>query len=132
GRRAGLTRLRDDYLGWQALPRELLDREIEFFRLSPADVAAIKAAPFNERFHIAIGLQLAFTRLTGCKLERLDPVPKAVLELLAGQFGVRPPRIASPRSLYRRRQTQSTHQTSTMNRPGSRPHERRQDLQTIC
>ena len=123
-----MARLRDDYLGWQALPRELLDREVEFFRLPPDDIAAIKAAPFNERFHIAIGLQLAFTRLTGCKLERLDLVPKAILEVLAQQFDARPPRIASLKSLYRRRQTQWTHQVWTMNRLGIRPHERREEL----
>ncbi|SEP71958.1 Transposase and inactivated derivatives, TnpA family [Solimonas aquatica] len=126
-----MARIQDDYLGWQSLPRELLDREVEYFRLTEADVAAIQTSSFTQRFHIALGVQLAFLRLTGCKLERLDVVPKPILQLLASQFGLRAPQIGSLKVLYRRRQTLWAQQAWVMDRLGFRSHERREELQLM-
>lgn len=126
-----MARYQDVYLGWQSLPRELLDRELEYLRLTDEDITGILDAGFHKRFHIAIGLQLAFTRLTGGRIERLDLVPKALLAQLAGQFGVPAPRIASLKAIYRRRQSQYPHQIWIMKRLGMEKHGRKHELQLM-
>lgn len=65
----------------------------------------------EDHHRLAIGAHLGFIKLTGCTLDKFNVLPTRLLEYLGGQLNIEAPDIASLRTLYRRRQTLSEHQS---------------------
>src|SRR6266478_2519419 len=95
------------YVGRRDFPKFLPDFMLRrWFTLSARDRHSIRKT-FRSRYWIGGVLQLGFVGMTGTTLRSLEYVPISVLRHLGRQF-VRPaPDIATLRTLYRRRKTDS-------------------------
>jgi hypothetical protein len=101
---------RRQYLGLEALPASLTSAEIEFF-FTPTEQDRVFVS--NRRrplTRLGLILQIGFLRMTGRPLALFERLPAAVLACAADHAGLSAPRIATLRSIYRRRMTLFQHQ----------------------
>lgn len=105
------------FIGTDRLPKNLSSFDLDMYFRLPADtLAAIKERfradrlPGVENRMIALAAQVVFLRTTGRPMDNASLVPPALLRSLGAGLGVQPPRIASLRSIYKRRQTVYDHQ----------------------
>ena len=112
---------RQQFLGLDAVPASLTPAEIEHF-FAPTDQ---ERSLVNERrrslTRLGLILQIGFLRMTGRSLAALERLPPAVLSCAAAHAGIPAPRIATLRSIYRRRTTLSEHQLIAAEALGFRP-----------
>lgn len=98
------------FLGIETIPSWLGAFEVEqFFRLSAAEIATIKTRRGNE-MQLGLGLHIGFLRMSGRVLNSTDVIHWRILAFLGEQLNIPSPRVASLRSLYRRRPTLHEHQ----------------------
>lgn len=98
------------FVGQEALPPRLSEFDLEqVFTLLSDDVAAIRAQ-FRSDHRLPAALMLLFMRAAGRPLDGFNVLPRILLRKTAEALAVSPPSIASPRSIYKRRQTLSKHQ----------------------
>ena len=127
-----MSHWKDRFLGILDLPSELLPSELEeFFRFSRRDIADITVA-FRPKYRIAVAVQLGFTRMSGRRLDRLKVLPRALLAFLGEQFKVKPPSIATTRSLYKRGNTLIEHQKWVLDRLGLKYVNRKQEAMLLA
>lgn len=126
-----MPQLLDRYLGWTELPAELLDGELEFFRLTDADLEFVRGR-FYSKHQLAGALLVGFTKLTGSKLERFDQIPPELLRFIATQLGAKPPRIATLRSLYPNRQRLWEHQVKVLAYLGYENYSKQEERQLLA
>lgn len=105
------------YIGADRLPGNLSDVDLDvYFRLPADTIDAIKSRfradrhPGVENRMVAMAAQVVFLRTTGRPLDHVTRLPRSLLRYLGTALGVRPPTIASLRSMYRRRETAFEHQ----------------------
>jgi TnpA family transposase len=98
------------YLGWSDLPADLTQVEIEvLFTLSPSLISFLGTRR-SDLSRLGLALQVCYVRMSGRLLGSTKLVSSEILATLARQLDIRPPMLASMRSLYRRRQTRYDHQ----------------------
>ncbi|MCR9178512.1 MAG: Tn3 family transposase [Alphaproteobacteria bacterium] len=101
---------RRQYLGLESVPAALTSAEIEFF-FAPGEQArwliGNRRRPLTR---LGLILQIGFLRMTGRPLALFERLPAAVLACAAAHAGMSAPRIATLRSIYRRRMTLFQHQ----------------------
>jgi Domain of unknown function (DUF4158) len=98
------------YLGWSDLPADLTQVEIEvLFTLGPSLISFLGTRR-SDLSRLGLALQVCFVRMSGRLLGSTKLVSSEILATLARQLDIRPPMLASMRSLYRRRQTRYDHQ----------------------
>ena len=94
-----MSQWKERFLGIDELPGELTPFEMEeFFTLVPKDIEAI-CAGFNKQFRIAVAIQLGFVRLSGCRLNSFNTLPRPLLKFVGDQLGLEAPSIASIRGI---------------------------------
>jgi hypothetical protein len=94
------------HLGRGALPRELSGFEMEaFFSFSEPERRVIEDERRADPLKLALALQIGFLRMTGRLVDALRVVPPALWRHLGAQFEIKPPDLASLRTMYRRRRT---------------------------
>jgi hypothetical protein len=81
----------------------------EFFRFSRREVFDI-GEEFTPKHRIAVAIQLGFTRMSGRRLDRFKVLPRTLLSFVGEQFKLKPPSIATMRSMYKRGNTLYDHQ----------------------
>jgi len=109
-----MSQWKERFLGLDELPAELTSLEMEeFFTLAPKDVEAIRAG-FKKQFRIAVAIQLGFIRLSGCRLNSFNTLPRPLLKFVGDQLAVEAPSIASIRGVYKRENTRLQHQAWAM------------------
>lgn len=104
-------------IGADRLPTKLSAFDVDVFFHLPADaIDAIKARfstdrhPGAENRLIALAAQVEFLRTTGRPFDNAALIPSALWRSLGDVLGLRPPTIASLRSMYKRRMTLHQHQ----------------------
>ena len=99
------------FVGATELPKSLTDFDVEqSFRISSADVAAIREERFRPDHRLGVALQLVFLRATGRPLNRKASVPRSLLRSLCAALGVAETAIASLKTIYKRVDTLYVHQ----------------------
>lgn len=105
---------RAQYLGLTTFPTGLTAAEIdELFTLN-GEIAPVVGARPRSLTRLGLVLQNGFLRLTGRSLNFVHMIPPAVLERAGQAAGTAAPRLASIRSIYRRRMTLYQHQQAAM------------------
>ena len=105
---------RAQYLGLTTFPTSVTAAEIdELFTLDgeTAPVVVARRTPLNR---LGLTLQIGFPHLTGRSLNSVQMISPAVLERAGQAAGIAAPRLASIRSIYRRRMTLYQHQQAAM------------------
>lgn len=98
------------YLGLKDLPREISAFELQtFFTYSRAEREVI-GARYGVQHKLGLALHLGFLRLSGCSLKSIRVVPASLWAHLGKELGVKPPEIASLKSMYGRGRTLFDHQ----------------------
>ena len=122
------------YLGLKTLPRELSAFELQtFFTFSKAEREVIETR-YGATNKLGLALHMGFLRLSGRSLNALRVVPVALWAHLGEEIGVRPPEIASLKTLYGRRSTLFEHQQlaqQTLGFRGMTDHQRRAFVQAL-
>ena len=116
------------YLGLKDLPRELSTFELQtFFTFSQAERTAIDGR-YGATHKLGLALHMGFLRLSGRSLTAVRVVPVSLWAHLGNVLEVRPPEIASLKTLYSRRSTLFEHQQlaqQTLGFRGMTDHQRR-------
>jgi TnpA family transposase len=107
------------FLGRTQLPPTLSALAIsEFFTLDRAEIQAVLSR-YGVEMRLGSALQIGFLKMCGRPLDKLQRVPKAVLEHLSAQVGGPPPEIATLRAIYgQRRRTLYEHQQFALDAVG--------------
>jgi hypothetical protein len=101
---------RQQFLGLEAVPATLTSAEIEFFFAPTEQDQAFVGNRRRPLTRLGLILQIGFLRMTGRPLATVERLPAAVLSCAAAYAGLPAPRIATLRSIYRRRTTLFEHQ----------------------
>ncbi len=117
-----LHRWQHQCLGSTTLPHRLSELELSaFFTFSESEIAQIRSR-YKPNLRIAAAIQLGFLKMTGRSLDALGVIPRELLRHIGARLELPAPKIASLRSIYRRRKTLFEHQAWAMDVAGfSRP-----------
>ncbi|MFA5940880.1 MAG: Tn3 family transposase [Sinimarinibacterium sp.] len=125
-----MPQIQDRYLGWSQLPKELPDLDLEFFRLTDADIEDISRR--TKKLRVPAALQLGFMRMTGSRLNHIKTIPRELLEFLGAQLGIKAPSIAALKTLYGNTKTLYRHQAWAMERIGLRTYAEKEERQLLA
>jgi TnpA family transposase len=125
-----VPQIQDRYLGWSQLPKELPDLDLEFFRLTDADIEDISRR--NRKLRVPAALQLGFMRMTGSRLNHIKTIPRELLDFLGAQLGIKAPTIAALKTLYGNTKTLYRHQAWAMDRIGLRTYAEKEERQLLA
>lgn len=107
-----MSRWDQRYLGFERFPDALSLHEIErYFTPTSEEITVIHERRSNTN-RIGFALQLGFLKMAGRPLNKIEIVPRPVLEHLGVAIGRPAPHIATLRALYRRRRTLFEHQAA--------------------
>ncbi|MEQ9152786.1 MAG: DUF4158 domain-containing protein [Nitratireductor sp.] len=112
---------RQQFLGLDAVPASLTPAEIEFFFAPTEQDRSFVGVRRRPLARLGLILQIGFLRMTGRSLAAFERLPPAVLSCAAAHAGLPAPRIATLRSIYRRRTTLFEHQLVATEALGFRP-----------
>lgn len=101
---------RRQYLGLETVSPSLTSAEIEFFFAPSEQERTFIGTRRRPLTRFGLILQIGFLRMTGRPLAQFERLPAAVLACAAAHAGMPAPRIATLRSIYRRRMTLFQHQ----------------------
>jgi len=101
---------RRQYLGLETVPASLTPAEIEFFFAPSEHERSFIGNRRQPLTRLGLILQIGFLRMTGRPLAQIERLPAAVLACAAAHAGTPAPRIATLRSINRRRMTLFQHQ----------------------
>ena len=101
---------RHQFLGLETIPASPTPAEIEFFFAPTEQERSFIGDRRRPLTRLGLILQIGFLRMTGRPLAALERLPAAVLSCAAAHAGMPAPRIATLRSIYRRRMTLFGHQ----------------------
>lgn len=107
-----MSRWDQRYLGFERFPDALSLHEIQrYFTPTAEEITVIHERRSNTN-RIGFALQLGFLKMAGRPLNKIEIVPRPVLEHLGVAIGRPAPHIATLRALYRRRRTLFEHQAA--------------------
>lgn len=107
-----VSQIDHQYLGWERLPDNLAEIEIEnFFTLSinEQEIVSRRRRSLNR---LGVALQIGYFRLTGLPMKAVEMIPPQILAHVGRQLAIAAPHLASIRALYRRRRTLFEHQSA--------------------
>ena len=112
---------RQFYLGCETVPASLTETEIAWFFGLDDRTKPVVDARRRSLTRLGLILHIGFLRLSGRPLSAVERLPAAVLAFAATEAGMPAPRIATLRSIYRRRMTLFEHQRIAAEALGLKP-----------
>lgn len=112
---------RQSYLGCETVPASLTEAEIAWFFSLDDRTRPVVETRRRSLTRLGLVLHIGFLRLSGRPLPAVERLPAAVLAYAAAQAGMPAPRIATLRSIYRRRMTLFEHQRIAAEALGFKP-----------
>jgi TnpA family transposase len=112
---------RQSYLGCETVPASLTEAEIAWFFGLDDRTGPVVEKRRRSLTRLGLTLHIGFLRLSGRSLSAVERLPATVLAFAAAQAGMPAPRIATLRSIYRRRMTLFEHQRIAAEALGFKP-----------
>lgn len=109
------------FLGAKKLPEDISGFEIAHFFSFDAETRQAIRAKRNDCQRLGLAVHVGFLRMTGCSLDALETIPRALLKHLGKHLGIVTPDVASLRALYGRRRTLFDHQQWALEKIGLKP-----------